>query len=104
MYSPQSCIMTAHFVTLNPFSLAEQRRKDGVYVAQSNFPSANGGINDQEHLHFLKSYTVQEKQRFYRYDEQHTKVEAELQKATPTKSTRKHESLSQTVNRISQNC
>ena len=77
MYSPKSCIMTAHFIAFNPFNLAEVKVKhSGLNHSTSNFPSPNGSVNEQEYLKFLKSYTIQRQREFYSYDEHHTKFES----------------------------
>jgi len=50
--------MTVHNVILNPFNLSENRKRDGNIVQMSLFPTANGGVNSQEYLEFMKDYTV----------------------------------------------
>ena len=60
MYSPISKIMTIHYIVLNPFQLQEQKKRDSSNTLPASvlnpFPSANGGINSQEYLEFLKDY------------------------------------------------
>jgi hypothetical protein len=65
MFSPKSKIMTVHNVILNPFNLSENRKRDGNIVQMSLFPPANGGVNSQEYLEFMKDYTVKNQNAFY---------------------------------------
>ena len=63
MFSPRSKILTIHFIVLNPFVIQEQKKRESTNpVPQNNlnpFPSTNGGINNQEYLEFLKTFTVE---------------------------------------------
>jgi hypothetical protein len=63
MYSPKSCILTAHFICFNPFHLTDQNRRASAQLnALSN---QNGGVNQQEYLSFLKKYTVEKRRLAY---------------------------------------
>ena len=69
MFSPRSKIMTVHYIVLNPFQLQEVKRRDTANTlpahALNPFPSSNGGINSQEYLEFLKTYSTEDASTFY---------------------------------------
>ena len=78
MYSPQSKILTVHFVVLNPFNLQEIRvRRDGSTLQVCPFPSTNGDINQQEYLESLMVYTKDRETRFYDSDSEEDPMEEE---------------------------
>ena len=75
MYSPKSAIMTAHFISFNPFSLTEPRQKSSS--SAGNLPNPSGGANAQEYLSYLKAYTVKRKSAFHPEDGDRGQEEAE---------------------------
>lgn len=78
MYSPQSKILTVHFVVLNPFNLQEIKvKRDGSTLQVCPFPSTNGDINQQEYLESLMVYTKDRETRFYDSDSEEDPMEEE---------------------------
>jgi len=67
MYSPESKIMTAHFIVLNPFLIQEPKGKKDAQTPQvaMPFPCTQGDINEQEMVSSLKAFTVQRQKQFY---------------------------------------
>ncbi len=65
MYSPESKIMTAHMIVLNPFQINEPRGKNQGQGPQVAAPNTQEDVAEQELVATLKAFTTQHQTKFY---------------------------------------